>query len=54
MIKAVIIDDEQHSIDTLKWKLENYCPDVEVQASFDSPAEGITYLKQNPPDLLVS
>ena len=52
MIKAVIIDDEQHSIDTLKWKLENYCPDVEVLASFDSPAEGITYLKGNPPNLL--
>jgi two-component system LytT family response regulator len=52
MIKAVIIDDEQHSIDTLKWKLENYCPEVAVQASFNSPAEGIKYLKQNPPDLL--
>lgn len=52
MIKAVIIDDEQHSIETLKWKLENYCPDVEVQAAFDSPAEGVVYLKQNSPDLL--
>src|SRR5215510_16468295 len=52
MVKAVIINDEQHSIDTLKWKLENYCPDVEVRASFDNPAEGITYLKKNPPDLL--
>lgn len=52
MIKAVIIDDEQHSIDTLKWKLENYCPDVEVQASFDNPAEGVAYLKKNPADLL--
>jgi two-component system LytT family response regulator len=52
MIKAVIIDDEQHSIDTLKWKLENYCPEVTVQASFDSPAEGVRYLKANPPDLL--
>lgn len=52
MIKAVIIDDEQHSIDTLKWKLENYCPDVTLQASFDNPAEGITYLKKSPPDLL--
>lgn len=52
MIKAVIIDDEQHSIDTLKWKLENYCPDVQVLAAFDNPAEGITYLKNNPPDLL--
>ena len=52
MIKAVIIDDEQHSIDTLKWKLENYCSEVAVQASFDSPADAIKYLKNNPPDLL--
>jgi two-component system LytT family response regulator len=52
MIKAVIIDDEQHSIDTLKWKLENYCPDVEILASFDKPADGIKFLKQTPPDLL--
>lgn len=52
MIKAVIIDDEQHSIDTLKWKLENYCPNVSIVASFDNPAEGIAYLKSNSPDLL--
>ncbi|HRO70588.1 MAG TPA: LytTR family DNA-binding domain-containing protein [Chitinophagaceae bacterium] len=52
IIKAVIIDDEQHSIDTLKWKLENYCPNVTVEASFDNPAEGIRYLKSNKPDLL--
>ena len=52
MIKAVIIDDEQHSIDTLKWKLENYCQEVEIVASFDSPSEGINYLKASPPDLL--
>jgi two-component system LytT family response regulator len=52
MVKAVIIDDELHSIETLKWKLENYCPDVAVQAAFDNPADGIRYLRQNPPDLL--
>ena len=52
MIKAVIIDDEQHSIDTLKWKLENYCPDVEIIAAFDKPAEGIKFLKQQQPQLL--
>ena len=54
MIKAVIIDDEQHSIDTLKWKLENYCPGVEIQASFDNPADGVAYLKKNPPGPVVS
>ncbi|HEX6172068.1 MAG TPA: LytTR family DNA-binding domain-containing protein [Chitinophagaceae bacterium] len=52
MIKAVIIDDEKDSIDTLKWKLENYCPDVNVISSFEKPAEGVSYLKKNPVDLL--
>lgn len=52
MIKAVIIDDETDSIETLKWKLENYCSDVDVVASFDNPAFGVDYLKNNPPDLL--
>ena len=52
MIKAVIIDDETDSIETLKWKLENYCSNVEIVAFFDSPSEGVEYLKKNPPDLL--
>jgi two-component system LytT family response regulator len=52
MIKAVIIDDEKDSIDTLKWKLENYCPDVSVISSFERPADGVSYLKKNPVDLL--
>lgn len=52
MIKAVIIDDERPSIETLKWKLENYCPEVTVEAAFDNPAEGVNYLKNNAPDLL--
>jgi len=52
MIKAVIIDDEQHSIDTLRWKMENYCPEVEVVAAFDNPAEGVRYLRQNGCDIL--
>jgi len=52
MINAVIIDDERDSIDTLKWKLENYCADVSVVSSFEDPAEGVKYLKQNPPDLV--
>ena len=52
MIKAVIIDDEKDSIDTLKWKLENYCPDVSVISSFERPADGVSYLKKNPIDLL--
>ena len=51
-IKAVILDDEMHSIETLRWKLENYCPEVEVVATFDDPQKGIEHLKKDPPDLL--
>ncbi len=51
-IKAVILDDEAHSIETLQWKLENYCPEVEVAATFDDPQKGLKYLRDNPPDLL--
>ena len=52
MINAVIIDDEIPSIETLKWKLENYCQEVEVVAYFDNPVEGVEYLKKEPPALL--
>lgn len=52
MIKTVIIDDEMPSIETLQWKLDNYCKEVEVVAFFDDPLLGINYLKSTPPDLL--
>ena len=52
MIKAIIIDDELDSIETLKWKLENYCPEVAVQATFNDPTKGLEYLKNNSFDLL--
>ncbi len=30
MIKAVIIDDEVHCVDTLSILLADYCPEVEI------------------------
>jgi len=51
-VSTRFIDDEKDSIDTLKWKLENYCPDVSVISSFEKPADGVSYLKKNPVDLL--
>ncbi len=52
MIKAAIIDDEQHSIETLEWKLNHYCPEVEVLHTFRNPLKGIEWLKSNTVDLL--
>ena len=52
MIKAIILDDEKHSIATLAWKIEKFCPDVEVVNQFNDPVEALEFLKTNPPDLL--
>ena len=52
MIKAVIIDDEFHSIETLEWKLKNYTSGVEVVAKFSDPVEGKNYLETHSVDLL--
>ena len=52
MIKAIILDDEKHSVATLAWKIEKFCPDVEVVKQFTDPVEALEYLQNNPPDLL--
>ena len=52
MIKAIIIDDELDSIETLQWKLENYCPEVIIKHTFNEPTKGLAYLKDNAIDLL--
>lgn len=46
-VNAVIIDDELHSVETLKWKLEHYCPDINILATFTDPVEGLDFLKKN-------
>ena len=50
--RAIILDDEISSIETLSWKLAHYCPEVEVVASFDDPVKAIDHLRKDPPDLL--
>ena len=52
MIKAIIIDDEIHSIETLQWKVENYCPDVDIVDTFSDPTDGLRYLNNHKIDLL--
>lgn len=52
MIKAIILDDEKHSVATLAWKLEKFCPDVTVVKQFTDPVEALEYLNNHPPDLL--
>lgn len=52
MIKSVILDDEKHSVETLKWKIEKFCPDVMIIATFTNSEEAFHYLQVNKIDLL--
>jgi two-component system LytT family response regulator len=52
MIKAIIIDDEQHCVKALLNDLQKNCPSVEVLDSCYSAKEGIMSIKKNHPDLV--
>ena len=52
MIKAIIIDDEVHCIDTLSILLADYCPDVEVVEKCVSPKKGLEAIESHKPELV--
>jgi two-component system, LytTR family, response regulator len=52
MIKAIIIDDEQHCVKALLNDLQKNCPTVEVMDTCYSAKEGIMSIKKNSPDLV--
>lgn len=52
MIKAIIIDDEVHCIDTLSILLADYCPEVEVLEKCMSAKRGLEAIERLKPDLV--
>src|SRR3954469_1675043 len=52
MIKAIVIDDEQHCIDALLSDLSKSCGNVEVIAKCLSAKEGILSIKKHKPQLI--
>lgn len=52
MIKALLIDDEKSSIQSLQYELKEYCPDVEVIGTARKPIDGLELIKANKPDLV--
>lgn len=52
MLKAVLIDDEDNSRETLKGKLDLFCPEVEIVGEATNVAEGIELLTAQKPDIL--
>ena len=53
MIKAIIIDDEAHCIDTLNMLLKEYCPEVQVMEQCRSAKKGLEAIAQIKPQLVL-
>lgn len=52
MINAIIVDDENHCIQTLRYDLARHCPNVHVRAEASSGETAITMINTLHPDLV--
>ena len=52
MIKAIIIDDEMHCVDTLSMLLADCCPEVEVTDICLSAKQGLEAIAKSKPDVI--
>ncbi|HBR53634.1 MAG TPA: DNA-binding response regulator, partial [Flavobacteriaceae bacterium] len=51
-VRAIIVDDEQHCIETLTWQVGKYVPEIEILQAFNNPAEAMAYLTTHTVDLV--
>lgn len=52
MIRSLIIDDEQHCIDSLVFDLNKSFPQIEILETCTSPKQGILSIRKHKPDLV--
>ena len=52
MIRAIIVDDEQHCIDSLVTDLSKHCSNVEITTTCTSAKEGVLAIKKHKPQLI--
>ena len=52
MLKAILIDDEQSSLNSLKQKILQHCAGIEIISVCDDPQQGILAIEALKPDLV--
>ncbi len=51
MIRSIIVDDEEHAIESLEILLKKYCPDIQVVASSNNVLDAIRQINLKKPQL---
>lgn len=52
ILKAILIDDEENGLNSLKQKILQHCPSVEIIALCNKPADGLEAINNLNPDLV--
>ena len=52
MLKSILIDDEESSLNSLRQKILQHCPDIEIIASCSNPQSGQDAIESMNPDLV--
>lgn len=52
MIKAIIIDDEVHCLETLEILIKDYCPEIQIVAQCTSGKQGLAAIAKYQPDIV--
>lgn len=52
MIKALIVDDEQSSIDLLQWLIKQYCPDITAVKTALNVSDALEVIRTFQPDIV--
>jgi two-component system, LytTR family, response regulator len=52
MIKAIIVDDEVHCLESLSLMLKDHCPEVQLIEQISSAAKGLEAIEKFKPDLV--
>ncbi len=51
-LKAILIDDEKNSLESLAFELREYCPEVEIVAACQDPKVGLREIRKLHPDVV--
>jgi two-component system LytT family response regulator len=52
MIRCVLIDDENNSLEMMEWLIKTYCPQVSIEAMCNTSEKGIEAINKFKPDVV--
>jgi two-component system LytT family response regulator len=51
-LKAILVDDEKSSLESLAYEIKAYCPEIDVINTCQHPFEGLAMVESQKPDIL--